>query len=65
MMVGLNATRVIQALQILASQPRGADRLLRPVADYLVPNVSDKVVRIILSHVDYVNRNVWRKPSQL
>lgn len=65
MMAGLNATRVIQALEILASQPRGADRLLRPVADYSAPNVSDKVVRIILSYVDYVNRNVWRRPAQL
>lgn len=63
MMVGLDAARVLQGLEILASQPRGADRLLRPVADYTAPNVSDKVLRIILSYVDYVNRNVWRKPA--
>jgi len=64
MMVGLHATRVIQALDILSAQPRGTDRLLRPVADYSASNVSDKVVRIILSYVDYVNRNVWRQPSR-
>jgi UDP-N-acetylglucosamine 2-epimerase (non-hydrolysing) len=63
MMVGLDSVRVLQALEILASQPRGAERLLRPVSDYSAPNVSDKVLRIILSYVDYVNRNVWRKPS--
>jgi UDP-N-acetylglucosamine 2-epimerase (non-hydrolysing) len=63
MMVGLDAQRVVQALEILASQPRGAERLLRQVSDYSMPNVSDKVLRIILSYVDYVNRNVWRKPT--
>jgi len=63
MMVGLDATRVLQGLEILASQPRGEDRLLRLVSDYSMPNVSDKVLRIILSYTDYVNRNVWRKPS--
>lgn len=64
MMVGLSATRVVQALEILKTQPRGSERMLRPVADYSMPNVSDKVVRIILSYTDYVNRNVWRKPSR-
>jgi UDP-N-acetylglucosamine 2-epimerase (non-hydrolysing) len=61
MMVGLNADRVMQGLAILESQPRGAQRLLRPVADYSMPNVSDKVARLILSYTDYVNRVVWRK----
>ena len=61
MMVGLNAERVMQGLAILESQPRGAQRLLRPVADYSMPNVSDKVARLILSYTDYVNRVVWRK----
>jgi len=61
MMVGVEVERVMQSLTILESQPRGKDRLLRPVADYSVPNVSDKVVRIIHSYVDYVNRVVWRK----
>lgn len=62
MMTGLDVERIMQALTILADQPRGADRLLRPVADYSMPNVSDKVVRIIHSYTDYVNRVVWKKP---
>ena len=61
MMVGLNSVRVMQALQILADQPRGEKRLLRQVEDYSMPNVSEKVLRIILSYTDYVNRVVWRK----
>ncbi len=61
MMVGLEVERVIQALAILDSQTRGADRLLRQVSDYSMPNVSDKVVRIIHSYTDYVNRVVWKK----
>lgn len=59
MMTGLGRARVFQALELLRSQPRGEQRLLRPVSDYQVPNVSDKVVRIILSYTDYVKRNVW------
>ena len=61
MMVGLDSARVMQALQILANQPRGEKRLLRQVEDYSMPNVSEKVLRIILSYTDYVNRVVWRK----
>lgn len=61
MMVGLEVERVIQALAILDGQPRGQERLLRQVADYSMPNVSDKVVRIIHSYTDYVNRVVWKK----
>jgi UDP-N-acetylglucosamine 2-epimerase (non-hydrolysing) len=61
MMVGLNKDRVFQALDILVSQPRGDERLLRNVNDYMVPNVSHKIVRIILSYVDYVNRVIWKK----
>ncbi len=61
MMVGLEVERVRQGLAILATQPRGSDRCLRMVADYSVPNVSDKVVRIIHSYTDYVNRVVWQK----
>ncbi|EPR4991267.1 non-hydrolyzing UDP-N-acetylglucosamine 2-epimerase [Vibrio navarrensis] len=61
MMVGLGAERVMQALQILESQPSGGERLLRQVYDYSMPNVSDKVVRIIHSYTDYVNRVVWKK----
>ena len=62
MMVGLDSVRVMQALRVLADQPRGNKRLLRQVEDYSMPNVSDKVLRIILSYTDYVNRVVWRKP---
>ena len=61
MMVGMNPERVMQALSVLESQPVGATRLLRQVADYSMPNVSEKVVRIIHSYVDYVNRVVWKK----
>ena len=61
MMTGLEIERVFQGLTILAGQKRGAERTLRPVADYSMPNVSDKVLRIILSYTDYVNRNVWKK----
>jgi UDP-N-acetylglucosamine 2-epimerase (non-hydrolysing) len=61
MMVGLEVDRVRQGLAILATQPRGADRMLRQVADYSMPNVSDKVVRIIHSYTDYVNRVVWKE----
>lgn len=61
MMVGLTAERVLQGLEILDHQPRGEERLLRLVADYNMPNVSEKVARIILSYTDYVNRVVWKK----
>ena len=60
-MVGLNFERVMQGLAILNDQPRGEQRLLRQVADYSMPNVSDKVLRIIQSYTDYVNRVVWKK----
>lgn len=61
MMVGLEVERVRQGLSILGTQQRGLDRSLRIVADYNVPNVSDKIVRIIHSYTDYVNRVVWKK----
>ncbi len=61
MMVGLEVDRVRQGLAILSTQPRGTDRSLRLVADYSMPNVSDKVVRIIHSYTDYVNRVVWKR----
>ncbi len=61
MMVGLEVERVMQALSMLECQPRGPERLLRQVADYSMPNVADKVVRIIHSYTDYVNRVVWKK----
>lgn len=61
MMVGLEKERILQGLQILESQSRGAERSLRQVADYSMPNVSDKVVRIIHSYRDYVMRTVWKQ----
>lgn len=61
MMVGLTAERVLQGLAILDSQSRGEQRMLRLVEDYSMPNVSEKVARIILSYTDYVNRVVWKK----
>lgn len=60
MMVGLEIERVRQALAVLAGQARGDERSLRLVADYGMPNVSDKVVRIVHSYTDYVRRVVWR-----
>ena len=61
MMVGLEWDRIREALAVLNDQPRGTERLLRIIDDYNVPNVSEKVVRIILSYTDYINRVVWHK----
>lgn len=61
MMVGLDVVRVMQALQVLESQARGDQRSLRLVADYSMPNVADKVVRILHSYRDYVMRTVWKR----
>jgi UDP-N-acetylglucosamine 2-epimerase len=57
MMVGLKKERILQGLEILEAQEKDT---LREVYDYSMPNVSDKVLRIILSYTDYINRNVWR-----
>jgi UDP-N-acetylglucosamine 2-epimerase len=61
MMTGLEVDRILQALAILSDQPRGEVRSLRLVSDYSMPNVADKVVRIVHSYTDYVNRVVWKK----
>ncbi len=61
MMTGLSLERVRQAMAILEGQGRGAQRDLRLVADYSMPNVSDKVVRILHSYTDYIRRVVWRE----
>ncbi|SOZ13904.1 UDP-2,3-diacetamido-2,3-dideoxy-D-glucuronate 2-epimerase [Cupriavidus taiwanensis] len=63
MFVGLSAERAMQALDILAVQPRGEVRSLRLVKDYEPANVSDKVLRIIMSYSDFVRRRVWRIPT--
>ena len=64
MMTGMRWPCIQEALAILERQQRGEERTLRLVDDYAVPNVSQKVVRIILSYTDYVNRSVWRKPCE-
>ena len=61
MMVGLESERILQALKLLEKQPSGQNRLLQRVADYSMPNVSDKVIRIIHSYINYVNQVVWKK----
>lgn len=60
-MTGVEPERILQALEMIKNQPRNNERLLRQVNDYSMPNVSDKVARIILSYTDYVKRVVWRK----
>ena len=61
MMTGLEKARIMQCLAIIDGQSRAEKRLMRQVDDYSMPNVSDKVVRIIHSYTDYVNRVVWKK----
>ena len=61
MMVGLDVERVLDALDIVDDQPRGSERLLSMVEDYAPTNVSDKVLRIIFSYVDFIDRRVWKK----
>lgn len=61
MMVGVNTDRILQGLVQLEKQTVGEERNLRQVADYIMPNVSEKMVRIILSYTDYVKRVVWSK----
>lgn len=61
MMMGLNFDRIIQAINLLSDQPRGVDRGLKLVNAYSASNVSDKVVRIIFSYTDYINRVIWKK----
>lgn len=62
-MTGLELPRVRAALHLLQRQRNGGTRRLRLVEDYNVPNVSEKVARIILSYTDYVHRTVWRRPA--
>ncbi|MEA3446393.1 MAG: hypothetical protein U9R19_16890, partial [Bacteroidota bacterium] len=60
-MVGLNPERIMQGLLVLESQKRDNKRTLRQVADYSMPNVAEKGIRIIISYTDYINRVVWQK----
>jgi UDP-N-acetylglucosamine 2-epimerase (non-hydrolysing) len=64
MMTGLDPECVLDALKVLEAQPTGEQRALRIVADYSIPNVSEKVARIILSYTNYVNQVVWRKVQE-
>ena len=61
MMVGLNSERILQGLKIILDQKRGNERTVYQVADYSKPNVSDKILRIIVSYTDYIKRNVWNE----
>ena len=61
MFTGMEIDRILQALDILETQPRGEERLINIVDDYISPNMSDKVLRIITSYTDYVNKFVWKK----
>jgi UDP-N-acetylglucosamine 2-epimerase (non-hydrolysing) len=61
MFTGMNEERILQAIEILDKQPRGEHRLIKKVQNYIAPNVSDKVLRTIISYTDYVNRVVWKK----
>jgi len=63
MLVGFDVERVLDGLRILETQPRGDERLLRLVDDYAPANVSDKILRIIVSYTGFVNRKVWHKPQ--
>ncbi|MGI0153067.1 non-hydrolyzing UDP-N-acetylglucosamine 2-epimerase [Pseudidiomarina sp. WS423] len=61
MFTGMNVDRILQGIDILACQKRGVERSINVVRDYVAPNVSDKVLRTIISYTDYVNNVVWRK----
>jgi UDP-N-acetylglucosamine 2-epimerase len=62
-MAGLDADRVMLAIEVLSCQKRGTVRSIRQVADYTMSNVAEKVARTIISYTGYVNRTVWRKPD--
>jgi UDP-N-acetylglucosamine 2-epimerase (non-hydrolysing) len=61
MMVGLSSDRILQGLRIILDQKRGVERSVFQVADYSKPNVSEKVLRIIISYTDYIKRKVWNE----
>jgi UDP-N-acetylglucosamine 2-epimerase (non-hydrolysing) len=61
MLTGFNIDRINQALKVIATQGRGEKRTLSLVNDYAAPNVSEKVIRIIISYTDYIRRVVWQE----
>ncbi|MDD8020934.1 MAG: UDP-N-acetylglucosamine 2-epimerase (non-hydrolyzing) [Acidobacteriota bacterium] len=61
MMVGFDLEKIIQALNVTRNQPKGDSRILKMINDYDAPNVSEKVLRIIISYIAYIKRNVWKK----
>jgi len=60
-MTGITKERVLQGLEILKTQKRDSERTIQPVKDYSYENVSEKIPRIILSYINYINTNVWKK----
>jgi UDP-N-acetylglucosamine 2-epimerase (non-hydrolysing) len=64
MMVGLDAERVLSGVKILEEQLRGIDRKIQLVSDYAPQNVSEKILRIIVSYTDYINNKTWRKQAK-
>ena len=61
MFTGVNFERINQCINFLETQERGSKRNLNEVEDYIAPNVSEKILRIILSYTDYVNKKIWKK----
>ena len=61
MMTGINKQRIIQALEVLSVQKRNQDRTLNLVKDYEIDNVSEKIIRIIISYTDYIKQNIWKE----
>ena len=61
MMVGFDLEKIIQALNVTRNQPKGDSRILKMINDYDAPNVSEKILRIIISYIAYIKRNVWKE----
>ena len=61
MMTGINKERIIQALEVLSAQKRDQERTLNIVKDYDIDNVSEKIIRIIISYTDYIKQNIWKE----
>ena len=61
MMTGFNKERILQALEILSCQESNSERTLNLVKDYNVSNISEKILRIIISYTDYVRKKIWKE----